>query len=116
MDLIQQTEDNDDEVEQNTPSMIDQLLVSNDKGYLNLEGKFDITIDAWRWQATIQLDSEFNDLTTGEEALLTESAGDRVFAMAGSGVIAFGEITHVQDHTDKIVVSCKTPGEPSEDE
>ena len=105
-------DDFEDEQSLESPDFVTRVLISGKKGYLELQGVFELTVDNWVWEVDFVRDPDDSaGITDGEAIMLDDAAGKRAFAMTEEGVEAYGQVMGVleEGNDDRLTLNVSVP-------
>lgn len=109
-------DDIEDEQSLETSDFVTRVLISGEKGYLELDGVFELRIDNWIWEVDFVRDPDDSaGISDIDATLLEDAAGKRAFAMTEEGVEAYGQVMGVleEDSDDRLTLNVSVPTDRS---
>lgn len=99
-----------DDVFPDTADFVNRVLILSEKGYVDLEGIFELTVDAGIWNLTFEADpADAGGLDDVDQGLVEASEGQRIVALTEDGVEAHGFVQSVMEEDDRLLLAAETP-------
>lgn len=99
-----------DDVFPDTADFVNRVLILSEKGYVELEGIFELTVGGRDWDLTFYTDPyDAGGLDDTGQSLVEASEGQRIVALTEDGVEAQGFVQSVMEEDNRLLLAAETP-------